>query len=163
MAVKKEKILATTNQKATPKKRKSPAKKKVKITQNDVVYGLYIDDKLQYVGSSSNFENRKKSHIESLQKNKHSNKSLTKAYKESKNKKIEFKILLEMPESNSLIKFFSEMLFISYVGTINRCVIQVRSVRLQLAKCNPILAKKLLECIFEFYGDKCKHINLDEL
>lgn len=155
MAVKKKTI---TNKKSTTGKKKSTASKKTKKDKS-WIYGIYIDDELQYIGSSENIENRWVRHKEDLLKGKHSNKTLTKVWNDSKQKKLEFKILVEIPVINSLVKFFTEMLMISYFDTkCSRAVIQVRSVRLCLAKCDKELARRLLEVIFDFY--KCDHVEL---
>lgn len=118
------------------------------------VYGLYIDGELQYVGSSENIEKRKQSHISNLQSIKHSNKKLQRKYVESEHGEITFTEILALPTSNSLIKFFAEMLVISALKSeiCNAPHIQMGKMKMNFKACDRTLAIELLKVIADYYG-----------
>lgn len=137
MATKKE----TTKKKTTKKKEKE-------ITY---IYGIYLSDKLAYVGSTGDIEERAKNHKSKLEKIKHGNKTLTKLYAEDNN--IEIKPIYIMNTDNSLARMMLEMCTISYLQPpANKCTYQVKSVRLNFAKVKSDLAKKIIDILLEYYN-----------
>ena len=91
---------------------KKTTRKSKKVDEKSYIYGIYLSDKLVYIGSTINFEQRKQQHLLKLQQNKHTNKTLTKLFLEDNN--IEIKILHTIPVDNSLLRMMAEMCSISY-------------------------------------------------
>lgn len=115
--------------------------------------GTYTDECL-YIGSSSDIERRWKQHRQALEKNKHSNRSLQKAYNfmiESGVGEFTYKILYKINSDNTLIKFFSEMLAISYwKPTCNKALVAQGRNRVIFQKCEKDIAEKLLSVICSY-------------
>lgn len=133
-------------------KRKVVKKKKVYI------YGIYLSnetssEKLAYIGSTFDIDERTKSHVTKLQTKKHSNKTLSKLYHDGDI--IDVRVLYEVNTDNTLIKMIMEMCAISYLNPpCNKCVYQVGMSRLVFSKAPSDLAQKLLDCILEYYTNK---------
>ncbi|NRY59861.1 GIY-YIG nuclease family protein [Clostridium beijerinckii] len=125
------------------------------------IYGIFLTgvmdkngeykDQCLYVGSSNDFERRWKQHRQALEKNKHTNKSLQKAYNfmiESGVGEFTYKILYKINNDNTLLKFFGEMLAISYwKPTSNKALVQQGRNRVVFQKCDKDIAEKLLGVI----------------
>lgn len=118
------------------------------------IYGLWIDGELSYVGSSENLEKRKQSHTSNLKSSKHSNKKLQKKYTFAEKGEITFTEILALPTSNSLVKFFAEMLVISALKSeiCNAPHIQMGKMKMNFPVCDRALAIQLLEVISDYYG-----------
>ena len=117
------------------------------------IYGLWIDGELSYVGSSENLEKRKQSHMSNLKSSKHSNKKLQKKYAYAEKGEITFTEILALPTSNSLVKFFAEMLVISALKSeiCNAPHIQMGKMKMNFPVCDRALAIQLLEVISDYY------------
>jgi len=87
----------------------------VKNVKNKVfgVYGICHDNKLLYIGSSNDFERRKKEHIKKLQENKHQ-KKFQKYFNENvkDTSKLEFRVIHKTLDDSKIRLFFAEMICI---------------------------------------------------
>lgn len=115
--------------------------------------GEYKEQSLD-VGSSNDIERRWKEHRQALDKNKHKNKSLQKAYNfmsESGVGEFTYKILYKINTDDSLIRYFSEMLAISYFRpSCNKALIQQGRSRVIFSRADRDIAEKLLNVICDF-------------
>lgn len=113
------------------------------------IYGIFtIDDKCLYIGSTDDYKQRFSEHKSKLMKNKHSNKTLQKNVNSIGVDNITFKVVKEINNKNTLLRYFMEMLSISYWNpTSNKCVIQQGMGRIILQKCDKDVAEKLLKVI----------------
>ena len=131
--------------------KKTTTKKTTTKKEITYIYGIYLSDKLAYVGSTENIETRTKTHLANLAKSKHSNKTLSKMYALDNN--IEIKPIYTMNTDNSLAKMMLEMCTICYLQPpANRCVYQVGFSRLVFAKVKPDLAKKIIDLLLDYYN-----------
>lgn len=137
---------------------KSKLKKSAKIEKNEkfYVYGIFQDDVCLYIGQTTDFERRKSEHIKDLMYNKHENKSLQKYYNNTP--KVEIKILVEVPTSNTLLIFFLEGLINSILKPkANKIVMMQGRARIVLQRCDEELAKQLVETIVKYYKGEIKY------
>ena len=137
-------------------KLKSKLKKTTKITKNEhfYVYSIWLKDKCVYVGSTNDIERRWKEHKEDLMYNRHSNKSLQKIYNESPT--FEYKVLMECPTDNDLLKFFCEFLWNSILSPkSNKCILQQGRKMIILPRIkDKELAQLLVDTIVTYYKGK---------
>lgn len=134
--------------KTTTTKKKTTTKKEKEITY---IYGIYLSDKLAYVGSTEDIETRTKTHLTKLEKLKHGNKTLSKLYALDNN--IEIKPIYIMNTDNSLARMMLEMCTICYLQPpSNRCVYQVGMSRLVFSKVKPDLAKEIIDILLKYYN-----------
>lgn len=113
------------------------------------IYGIFDNDTLLYAGSTErNPDDRFSEHKRDLIKAKHCNKTLQKYYNNCNNKDFTYKVIYQVNTDNSLIKFFLEMLAISYLRPkCNKCCIKVGFAQLSLARCDKDIAKRLIDVI----------------
>lgn len=89
-------------------------------------------------------------HRKTLEKGKHSNKSLQKKYN-TYGQDFTYKIIKEINTENSLIKFFAENLANSiYKPCCNKCIIAQGRNRIILSRCDVGLANNLLDVICSY-------------
>jgi len=103
------------------------------------VYGIYYNDNLLYIGSTDNFERRKKEHIKKLKSGKH-NKRLQKYFDDNVGNTdlLEFRMVHETLDSSKVRLFFAELICIYIMKPLcNRPVIQLGMKYLSLG--NPIV------------------------
>lgn len=134
-------------------KLKSKLKKTAKIEKNEhfYVYSIWLKDKCIYVGSTNDIDRRWKEHKEDLMYGRHSNKSLQKVYNESPT--FEYKILMDCPIDNDLLKFFSEFLWNSILcPKTNKCILQQGRKMVVLPRLkDKVLAQLILDTIVAYY------------
>lgn len=125
-----------------------------KTNEVSTIYMIKLGSKVIYVGSTSRpVEDRWTEHRKSLEKGKHSNKSLQKAYNDNSN--FTYEVVAQIPTDNTLIKFFAECLVNSiYCPSTCKCIVAQGRMRIILKRCNKDLAQKLLDCILEYYTNK---------
>jgi hypothetical protein len=113
------------------------------------IYGIFDNDTLLYAGSTErNPDDRFAEHKRDLIKGKHCNKTLNKYYDNCNNKEFTYKVIYQVNTDNSLIKFFLEMLAISYLRPkCNKCCIKVGFAQLSLSRCDKDIAKRLIDVI----------------
>lgn len=116
------------------------------------IYGIYnlCNGDLLYLGSTERSVNdRSKEHLRNLKMGKHSNKSLQKEY-DKVNGKIEVRLISSINTSNSLLRFFYEMLYISAMKPLtNKCVISQGNSRIVLQRTSEEIAEELINVIDE--------------
>ncbi len=112
------------------------------------IYGIYSDNILLYLGSTSrSVDTRGKEHLKDLLINKHSNKSLQKAFNNVSGN-IEIKIISSIDTDNSLLKFFYECLYNSLLKPkCNRCIIQQGYNKVNLQRTSEEIAGELIKVI----------------
>lgn len=106
-------------------KLRSKLKKSAKIEKNEkfYVYSIWLEDTCVYVGSTNDIERRWRQHKEDLMYGRHTNKTLQKIYNDSP--RFTYKIEMECPVDNDLLKFFCEFIFNSLrTPKSNKCVLQ---------------------------------------
>ncbi len=134
-------------------KLKSKLKKTAVIDKNEkfYVYGIYLNDKCIYIGSTNHIEQRWGQHKEDLLYHRHINKSLQKAYNETP--QFEYKVLMEVPVDNDLLKFFCEFLWNSIIKPkCNKCILMQGRSRIILPRIkDEKLAQLLLDTITQYY------------
>lgn len=129
---------------------KKTTKKKEKSTGMFYIYGIFLKDKCLYIGSTEDTDKRWKQHSSTLSRQKHSNKSLQKQYDIDNN--FEYKVIMQLPTDNTLIKFFVESLVNSiYKPSCCKAIIAQGRMRVILQRTEPKLAEKILECIKDYY------------
>ena len=137
-------------------KMKSKLKKSAKIEKNEkfYVYSIWLEDKCVYVGSTNEIERRYKEHRESLMYNKHTNKTLQKIYNE--NPRFTYKIEMECPVDNDLLKFFCEFLINSILTPkSNKCVLISGRKMICLPRIkDKELAQLIIDTINNYYKEK---------
>lgn len=114
------------------------------------IYGIYDNNTLLYVGETEREDVNKRfsEHKRDLIKVKHCNKTLQTYYNNCNNKDFTYKVIYQVNTDNSLIKFFLEMLVISYLRPkCNKCCIKVGLAQLSLARCDKDIAKNLIDVI----------------
>lgn len=135
---------------------KNKLKKATKVEKNQkfYVYSIWLKDKCIYVGSTNDIERRWKEHKENLMYNKHSNKSLQKIYNETPT--FEYKVLMECPIDNDLLKFFCEFLWNSILcPKSNKCVLMSGRKMICLPRIkDKELAQLLIDTINNYYKQK---------
>lgn len=135
---------------------KSKLRKTVKVIKNDkfYIYGIYLKGICVYVGSTNDIDRRWKEHKENLLYDKHSNKSLQKIYNESPT--FEYKVLMECPIDNDLLKFFCEFLWNSILTPkSNKCILQQGRKMICLPRIkDKELAQLLIDTINTYYKQK---------
>ena len=112
------------------------------------IYGIFIGDKCIYIGSTDDIERRWKQHKKSLEKGKHTNLSLQKAYNKAIKDGLEFEytVLKQLESESTLIKFMFEGLYNSlYKPSCAKIVISQGRNRIILSRCSKELAEKLIE------------------
>lgn len=128
------------------------------------IYGIFLTgvmdkdgeykEQCMYIGSSCDIDRRWKDHRQVLAKGKHSNKSLQKAYNamcETGIGQFEYRILYKINTDNSLIRYFAEMLAISYFRpSCNKALIQQGRSRVVFSRADRDIAEKLLNVICDF-------------
>lgn len=141
-------------------KMNSKIKKKTKVTKKEghtYVYAIMNNDEVLYVGSTQNIEQRWSTHISDLQLGKHMNKTLQKLYNENK-QNIKFVKLQEIPIENTLMQFFLECLWNSYlVPKANKCIIMQGRARIILQRLvDKELCKLLIDTVDNYYKNKAE-------
>lgn len=137
-------------------KLKAKLNKTAKIEKNEkfYVYGIFLDGKAIYVGSTNDIDRRWEEHKKDLIYNKHSNKTLQKIYNDSPT--FEYKILMECPIDNDLLKFFCELLWNSLLTPkSNKCVLmQGRKILVLPRLKDKELAQLIIDTINTYYNKK---------
>lgn len=135
---------------------KSRLKKKaiVEKSENLYIYSIWQNKKCVYVGSTNDIARRWKEHKESLLYGKHTNKTLQKIYNENPN--LEYKIEVELPVDNDLLKFFLEFLINSLLTPkSNKCILQQGRKMICLPRLkDKVLAKLIIDTINNYYKEK---------
>lgn len=137
-------------------KLKSKLKKTAKIVKNDkfYIYGIFLQGETIYVGSTNDIERRWKEHKENLLYNKHSNKTLQKIYNETPI--FEYRILMECPIDNDMLKFFCEFLWNSIISPrSNKCILMQGRKTIILPRLkDKELAQLIIDTINTYYKQK---------
>ena len=131
--------------------KKTTTKKKETSIGISTIYGIFLKNKCLYIGSTDrNIEDRWKEHQKDLEKGKHTNSTLQKQYNENNN--FEYRVLMQLPTDNTLIKFLTESLVNSiHKPSCCKCIIAQGRMRVILQRCEPKLAEKILDCIKEYF------------
>jgi hypothetical protein len=113
------------------------------------VYGIFKDDACLYVGVTSRpWEVRCKEHSRDLEHNTHDNKTLQKEYLKCNGEGITYRLVDSIDTDNTLLKFFYESLWISFLRPkTNKCIIEQGRNRVILQRCDADIAKKLIDSV----------------
>jgi hypothetical protein len=112
------------------------------------IYGIFKRDteKCIYIGQSKDWKRRQREHFKDIENKRHKIKKLN----TFKPEELEFKVLLKLDTTNSLIVSFAECCYNSIYKPYNKCVLQGFQGSVTLARCENDIAEDLLKVISNY-------------